>query len=113
MINYFEYLTLVEAEYRTVYQKGKWSASISDPTSGFYSGGTLTADNEGEDKGGGGYGPRIRNRNRGRSGCGDHGGHDGRGGHGGGNERGDFVGCGGYDQSCHNCGRYGLLNPGI
>ena len=36
MIDYVEYLNLVEAEYRTLYVGKKWTASKNDPASGFF-----------------------------------------------------------------------------
>ena len=35
-ITHQEYLRLAEAEYRTLYRAGKWTASRNDPTSGFF-----------------------------------------------------------------------------
>ena len=95
MIDYHEYLTLTEAKYQTIYRKGKWSASTSDPESRFYV--TLPTNNkDGNDTGEDNKERRSRHRNRGR-----HNGHCGRGG----GVRGGCGGRGGYKKSCHNCGQ--------
>ena len=36
VVDYMDYLTLAESEYRTLYRKGKWTESKSDPVSGFF-----------------------------------------------------------------------------
>ena len=83
-ITHQEYLRLAEAEYRTLYRAGKWTASRNDPTSGFF-----------VDHGGRGRGPGDR------GGCGRGRANGGRGGRGEANRWSRLT--------CHNCGRIGHI----
>ena len=58
-LDYMEYLTLAESEYRTFYRKGTWTASKTEPLSGFYVAPDENPHNDDES-----VGSRRRNRNR-------------------------------------------------
>ena len=88
VITPLELCALAEMEYRTAYRNGKWTASKSDPDSGFY---------VDESAGYGGRGGRggAGGRGGGRRGRGARGGSGGRG------SRGGRT----FDGECHNCGK--------
>jgi len=85
-VNYMEYLTLAESAYRTLYRKGTWTATKTDPAFGFYVAPDKDLHNDGEVGG-----SILCNRNRYNGG------------------RGRGAGCGrggGGRQTCHNCGNF-------
>ena len=88
VIPHQEYLRLAEAEYRTLYRAGKWTASKNDPASGFFVDG-----GRGQGQGDGGRGGRG-GRGRGEGGRGRGGGRT--------TNRWSRL-------SCHNCGKLGHI----